>query len=139
MPLPPPLTRHTHYAALPLAFHGRGHVWTQAAALTALSLYLTEEGRMPRTTECRASNGLPNYETIRHLFGSLPAWLAAVEVPPLPTRAPYARRVDCRRCDHPFESPDVRHHRICDRCHQCPTYTDGCWLTGQAVPSIGDL
>jgi len=134
----PPLTRHTHYAALPVAFHGRGHAWTKATALTALSLYLTEEGRMPRTTECRASNGLPSYETVRQLFGSLPAWLAAVEAPPVPARSPSARRAACLNCGRLFESPDVRRVRICDRCHALSTYTDGCWMTGQAVPIIGE-
>lgn len=131
------LTRHAHYAALPPAHNRRdGHTWTQESALTALRLFLAEEGRYPTTDNLHAYEGLPNCEMVRKLFGSMRGFLQSVEAPP-PAPTPYARCVACPRCGTEWPSPDVRQYRTCETCHADPTYNEGCWMTGRPVDREG--
>jgi len=132
------MTRHDHYASLPVAPHRQGgHVWAVASALQAARLFLAEEGRYPTTTQLHSGEGLPNYATVARLFGSLRGYLRALDTPRAGP-SPYARRVACRRCDTAFQSWDVRQNRLCPQCNESPE-TDGAWMNNTHVTWSTDL
>jgi len=141
MDLPPGLTRHAHYAALPPApTRPGGHCWSRETALVALTLFLAEEGHPPKYSALNAREGLPNFLTVQTLFGSLRAYLASVAEAPAPPT--YAKEVACPRCQRRWCSPDARYERFCRRCREKPPAEEGLWLTGAACiegSAIDDL
>ncbi len=78
VPPSPESDESARYAALP----GPGEAWTPTQILSALQRFRDYYGHPPRVVDCRASNRLPCYSTIRRHFGSLEeALLAAGMVP----------------------------------------------------------
>lgn len=137
-----PLTRQTHYAALPRSPNARGatrdaRTWTRDSAMRALALFVQDEGRLPRTRDLGATNGMPSQSTILHLFTSIDTYRGTTPRPtrPAPPVSPYAKLVSCPRCGKRWPSPDSRFERYCSEA--CRTDTaldaDGQWMTGAVV------
>ena len=146
MQLPPTLTRLEHYAQLPLVTPMcASRIWTPASALTSLALYVREEGQWPLREHLCVEEGMPSYETVLRLFGSLKAWrMAYLDAyalgPPILLPSPYARRIACNRCERMWKSPDVRQFRTCKRCRRLETHDDLCtgdWMNGTSVVYAG--
>jgi hypothetical protein len=89
-------------------------------------------GILPAAIHLHPHEGLPSYNSLKKLFGSLPGYHAALGAPPprpAGRLAPSTPRA-CLRCDELFPSPSAS-VRLCPDCKRAPDDEgDLTWMNG---------
>lgn len=100
---------------------------TPFSAAIVLGEWIEEKGRNPKTSELNSRNGLPNYLTLRNIFGSIPsavqASVLAMQDTDLFHKIFPGKIRDCMRCGAQMYSPG-HHVRHCWKCRNALFETD---------------
>ena len=103
--------------------------WTRETALAAGAAFVAREGCLPTSEDCQVSQGIPHWNALRRLFGSLNAYLHLLPAPVVPPK-PVMRT--CLSCDAMFQ-PDHAGLHVCDACKRGEAWQDGVdvdWCNG---------
>lgn len=108
---------------------GRPAVLTRAMAIERGNVFVALEGRLPIASDMHGDD-LPYFHTVRRLFGSMQAYTACLDQPPVRW---VAKKRPCNRCLRPF-LPTHQHNHTCKTCKTLVEYKEtGEWLNGSII------
>ena len=112
-----------------MGVQGRPAIMTKALAIQRGNAFVALEKRLPITADLHG-DGLPYLHTVRRLFGTVEAYAACLDTPPVVW---VATKRPCNRCDRLFV-PKNLHNHTCKSCTMVVSQgATGEWLNGTII------